>query len=86
MTNNLLDLSEAPDEPLRRLVWLSGVKYKVQQELEAEYQRVYFNLRLEGRIDDAVDFAEHSYKRIMRFTRNENEARGRQVRWGDRRG
>lgn len=86
MSTHILDLSEAPDEPLRRLLYLSGVKEKVQEELDAEYRRIYFDMRLEGRLDDALDLAEHSHKQIMRFTRNENEARGRQVRWGDRRG
>jgi hypothetical protein len=86
MANTLVDFSEAPDEPLRRLIWLAGVKGKVQQELDAEYQKVYFALRLEGRLDEALDFAEHSNKRVLAFTRAENEARGRLVRWGDRRG
>lgn len=86
MEKTILDLSDAPDEPLRRLMWLSGVKYRVRQELDAEYQRIYFTLRMEGRLDDALDYAEHSNKAIMAFTRRENEARGRQVRWGDRRG
>lgn len=85
MSAYILDLSEAPEEPLRRLIYLSGVKHKVKQELDAEYQRIYFALRMEGRLDDGIDFNEHSNKAIVAFTRKENEARGRQVRWGDRR-
>lgn len=86
MTNTLLDLSSAPDEPWRRLIWLSGVNEQVRAELDSEYRRIYFDLRLEGRLDEAINYEAHSYKRIMAFTRAENEARGRQVRWGDRRG
>lgn len=82
----LLDLSDAPEEPLRRLIWLSGVKEQVRTELDAEYQCIYFTMRMEGTLDHAIDLGEHSLTQIMAFTRNENEARGRQVRWNDRRG
>jgi hypothetical protein len=86
MSNTILNLSDAPEEPLRRLLYLSGVKEKVQEELDVEYRRIYFEMRMEGRLDDALDAGEHSHKKVMAFTRAENEARGRQVRWGDRRG
>lgn len=71
---------------MRRLMWLSGVREAVQAELDEQYRQVYFDLRLEQRLDEAIDFGQHSYKRIMHFTRQQNEATGRQVRWGDRRG
>lgn len=71
---------------MSRLLYLSGVKEQVERELDAEYRRIYFDLRLEGALDKAIDLAQHSYKRIMAYTRAENEARGRLVRWGDRRG
>jgi hypothetical protein len=83
--NRILDLTEAPREPLRRLMWLSGVMDEVATELNSEYQRAYFDLRLEGRLDEAIDLRLHSPKRVMAFTRAENESRGRLIRWGDRR-
>lgn len=82
----ILNLDEAPEEPMSRLLYLSGVREQVERELDAEYRRIYFHLRLEGSLDKAIDLGEHSYKRIMAYTRAENEARGRLVRWGDRRG
>lgn len=82
---NILDLSEAPDEPLRRLMYLSGVKARVNEELDDEYRAIYFRLRMEGRLDDAFDFGTHSPTRILAFTRAENESRGRLVRWNDAR-
>lgn len=83
--HNILDLSDAPDEPLHRLMYLSGVVDRVRAELDEEYRTVYFTLRMEGRLDDAFDFGAHSPTRILAFTRQENEARGRLVRWGDHR-
>lgn len=85
MAHLILDLSEAPKEPLQRLMYLSGVRERVAAELEMEYRRLYFQLRLESRLDEAEDLRLHSHKKIMAFTRAENESRGRLVRWGDRR-
>lgn len=81
----ILNLDAAPTEPLARLMWLSGVREQVASELDREYRLLYFQLRLEGRLDEAASLMLHSHKKIMAFTRAENEARGRLVRWGDRR-
>lgn len=86
MEKRLLDLSEAPEEPYRRLLWLSGVMEKVREELDLEFRKCYFDLRLSGRLDEAEALGLHSHKRVMAFTRAENESRGRLIRWGDRRG
>lgn len=83
MPKPILDLSEAPEDNLERLLWLSGVAEEAKRELEAEFQRVYFETRLERRIDAAIGFGLHPVKRIIAWTRAENEARGRMVRWGD---
>ena len=83
---SLLNLSEAPEDPIERLLWLSGVKTQVQRELDREFQLAYFWCRFTGRLDEAERLALHSHKRIMAFTRSENEARGRMVRWNDKRG
>lgn len=81
----MLDLSGAPTEPIERLLWLSGVREQVTDELDREYGKAYFNARLQGPdvFDTALDLHLHSRKRIMAYTRSENERRGRPLRWGD---
>lgn len=86
MSNPLLNLNDAPTDHLERLVWLSGAREQVIHELELEFRRLYFQLRLDGRLDEAEHLGLHSHKRIMAWTRAENESRGRMIRWGDKRG
>lgn len=81
--HSLLNLDDAPRDHLERLLWLSGVERRVRTELEAEYQRVYFETRVEGRLPAALALKLHSSKKALAWTRAENEARGRLVRWGD---
>jgi hypothetical protein len=78
-----MDFSDAPHDPIERLVWLSGVQEVVDRELTYAYQKAYFEARQTGRLDAALHLGLHSHKRIMGFTRAENERRGRQWRWGD---
>ena len=68
------------------IMWLSGVKEQVDKELSAMYQRAYFEARRTGRLDAALSLGIHSHKRVMAYTRAENERTGRQWRWGDGRG
>jgi hypothetical protein len=82
----ILNLDDAPNDAIERLVYLNGVLEQVQKELGPMWQRAYFDARFTGRLDEADGLGYHSHKRIMQFTRAENEQRGRQVRWGDRRG
>jgi hypothetical protein len=80
----LLDLSDAPEHPLERLLWLTGVMTQAKTELNAEFQSAYFTARCEGMLKPAVDLSIHSRKQILAFTRHENERLGRQVRrWDD---
>lgn len=81
----IVDFSEAPSDPIERIVWLSGVQEIVDRELHAAYQKSYFEARQTGRLDSALGLRIHSHKRIMAFTRAENERTGRQWRWGDNR-
>ena len=83
MYGMLLNLNEAPEDPIERLLYLSGVKEQVQRELDREWQLAYFWCRFTGRIDEAVRLGLHSRHRALAFTRAENEARGRMVRWND---
>lgn len=86
MSIPILNLDDAPHDAIERLVYLNGVLKQVHDELDPAWQEAYFDARFTGRLDQADALGYHSHKRIMQFTRNENEKRGRQVRWGDRRG
>lgn len=81
----ILRFDNAPDDPIERLLWLSGVREQVEREMEGEWREAYFNARLTGRLDDALALRLHSFKRIMAWTRAGNELRGRMIRWGDHR-
>jgi hypothetical protein len=78
-----IDFSDAPRDPVKRLVWLSGAKSAFDSQVQAEWQRAYYDARLSGRFDAALKLGLHSKKRAVSFTRAENEARGRAMRWGD---
>jgi hypothetical protein len=83
MTKHLLDLSEAPKDPVERLIWLGGVKDQVAEEMDVEWTEAYFWARFTGRLDQALALGLHSRKRVMAYTRHGNERVGRTVRWGD---
>lgn len=79
-----VDFSEAPTEPIARLIWLSGVKEAVRMQLESEWRQVYFQARQQGILPIALDLRYHSRKKVLAYTRAENESRGRVIaRWGD---
>lgn len=79
----MVDFADAPHDPVERLMWLSGVKDVLDQELNAQWQRAYFQARQTGRLDSALLLGYHSRKKVMAYTRAENERTGRQWRWGD---
>lgn len=80
----LLDFSAAPDSPIERLLWLSGVMEQAKAELTAEYQRVYFQARTQGMLKDAVALGIHSRKSVLALTRHENQRLGVPIRrWDD---
>lgn len=80
---NLVNFDECPTDPIEALLWLSGVKDRVDVELDARLQKAYFQARRTGRLETALGLGLHSRKRVMRYTRNENERLGRQWHWGD---
>jgi hypothetical protein len=83
MSDRILDLSTAPDDPIERLIWLSGVKEQVDREMDAQWTEAYFWSRFTGRLDTALALNLHGRKRVMAYTRAGNEHRGRTVKWGD---
>jgi len=83
MSQPILNLAEAPSDTLERLLWLSGVAEEAKRELDAEFQRTYFDARLEQRFAAALGLSLHPRRKILAWTRAENEARGRGIRWGD---
>jgi hypothetical protein len=79
-----LDLSNAPSDPIERLLWLSGMEEAMKRELQDALQVAYFEARLENRLDPALAVGLHSRKRALAYTRAENEKRGRVIsRWPD---
>lgn len=78
-----IDFSDLPQDPIERLVWLSGARDSFDAQIMPLWQTAYFEARQTGRLDTALGFHYHSHKRVMAFTRAENERLGRQYRWGD---
>ena len=81
--SSLVDLDGAPAETLHRIVWLDEYLRLLREEVDAELQRCYFEARLQGQMEAALSVAPHGRKTFLAMTRNESEARGRTVRWGD---
>lgn len=79
----VVDFSTAPTDPVERLMWLSGAREAFDAQLAAEFQKAYFDARRTGRLDAALSLHLHSRKRILAFSRHENEARGRMLKWND---
>jgi hypothetical protein len=79
----LVDFTDAPNDPIKRLLWLSGVREEVQTELDREYAKAYFDARIQHRFNTALKLHLHSRKKVLAYTRSENERRGRPIRWGD---
>lgn len=80
---DLLDLSTAPEDPLERLIWMSGVREKVEAELEAACAHAAFEVRLRDGLEALLATGLFSRTRILRWCRAENRRRGNTVRWGD---
>lgn len=80
---NLLNLDEMPNDPIRALMWLSGVKEQVATELDAAFGSAYFDARLQGLMEQAIKAGPFAKKRALAYSRHENQRRGRTVRWGD---
>lgn len=80
---SILDLSEAPEDPLDRLIWLSGVERAVAHELEDERMRLTFEVRLQSRFEALIGLGLYSKNRLLAWCRAENNRRGRPVRWSD---
>ena len=79
----ILDTADAPEDPIERLMWLSGVREQVERELDGLFEESYFWARMTGRLEEAVSLALHSRRRVLAFTRAGNEKVGRSVRWRD---
>ena len=81
---SLLNLDDLPPDPIEAIVWLSGVREQVNKELDAAFAGAYFSARFRGQLDAAVAAGPHALKRVLAYTRGENNRRGRTVRWGDK--
>lgn len=79
----ILNLDDAPRDPIERIVWLSGVREQALSELDKEFADAYFQARLRGQLEAAISAGPYARKRVLAYTRHENQRRGRTVRWGD---
>lgn len=79
----VIDFSAAPHDPIERLVWLSGAKEAFDTQVTAMWRTAYYDARLSGRFQAALDLRLHSHKKALALTRAENERRGRGLKWGD---
>ena len=80
---NILNLDEAPKDPIEKIMWLSGVREQAARELDAAFAEAYFEARLQRRLETAIAAGPYAKKRVLAYTRHENQRRGRAVRWGD---
>jgi hypothetical protein len=79
-----LNLQDAPENPIERLAWLSGLDQAVKKEINRAWEDAYFEARFQGVFQQALDLKLHPKKRALAWTRHGNEARGRSVgRWND---
>lgn len=83
MTSPILNLADAPTDPIERIMWLDGVNKAVARELDTAFEEAYYNARIEGRFEAAVEAGHASRKRALAWTRARNQAQGRPLRWGD---
>lgn len=79
----VIDFSAAPRDPIERLLWLSGAQEAFDTQVRAMWQQAYYEARLSGRFQAALDLTLHSRKKAIALTRAENERRGRALKWGD---
>lgn len=79
----LLNLDDMPTDPIERIMWLTGVKEQSAAELDAQFAEAYFEARLQHRLDTAIAAGPYARKRVLAYTRHENQKRGRSIRWGD---
>lgn len=80
---DILRLDDAPKDSIKRLMYLSGVMAQVREELDLALAEAYYEARLQRRLDTALSLGYHSRKRVLAYTRAENERRGRTMRWQD---
>lgn len=80
---DLLNLSEAPKDPVRRAAWLSGVMKQARTEMENALAATYYEARLQGIFPQAVEAGPYARNRALALTRRVNRERGRMVRWND---
>lgn len=79
----VLDLSEMPNEPAAKLMWLSGLKQAALTEIEDAFADTYAQLRSESRLEWAIAQGLHSERQVLALTRRWNRQNARMVQWGD---
>lgn len=76
-------LTDPPQDPIERLIWLSGAQEAFDNQIEPMWRVAYYEARRSGRLDAALALRFHAQKKVVAYTRAENERTGRMLRWGD---
>lgn len=79
----MVDLSRKPADPILAIQWLSLVQEQVNSEIEQAFAEAYFDARLRGQFDQALESGPYGKKRALAMTRRVNNSRARMIRWGD---
>jgi hypothetical protein len=81
---SLIDFSSAPEDPIERLMWLSGIDQALRKEVDQAWAEAYFDARVKGLFAEALSLHLHSKKKALAWTRHVNNERDRVVwRWRD---
>jgi hypothetical protein len=80
---SLLNLKDAPTDPIERIMWLDGAIDQAKTEVDDALAAAYFEARLQRRFTEALANGKTSKKRALALTRRRNNQTGRQIRWGD---
>lgn len=68
---------------IRRLRNLTQRRLDMLVDLDEQIAQAYFDARVAGRFDQALEVGPWSRTVAVRATRNVNEAQGRHMRWSD---
>ena len=74
---------DLPIDPVDRLRDLDLLAALVNDEIRREMSVAYFNARVQGRFEEALEVGPWPWTRAVAATRNVNEERGRSIRWQD---
>lgn len=79
----ILDLTDKPEDPIKAILWLTGVLEKAKSELDEAYAEEYAKTRMDNTFEHALKVGPYSRRRALALTRRWNNERGRMIHWND---